>query len=103
LIARAIAEDHLMNSISHRLATATVAAIAAGTLGFAVQPAVAHSDPKDAVATPVPQSTPATKADAGPRYCNEYYITGSILRHRECHTRAEWLKMGVDPLKPNND
>lgn len=90
-----------MNSTTHRLATAAAVAFAAGALGFACQPAIAHSDPKEAVATPVPQSTPA-KADAGPRYCYESRITGSRLPHRECNTRAEWLKQGVDPLKPDN-
>lgn len=32
------------------------------------------------------------------RYCVIQQVTGSLIDQRTCHTRAEWLEEGFDPL-----
>ncbi|APR54220.1 hypothetical protein CA223_02485 [Sphingomonas koreensis] len=60
--------------------------------------ATAHAETKPG--TPAPAATEA--ADAKPvkdkRYCVRGTLTGSRLVRQECHTRAEWLAQGFDPL-----
>jgi hypothetical protein len=42
----------------------------------------------------------AAAAPAKPtRYCVKGEITGSRIPRTECHSRADWLDMGFDPLE----
>ncbi len=50
--------------------------------------------PTPAPAAPAPQSAESRKT-----YCLTGDLTGSRIPRRECHTRTEWLKQGIDPLK----
>jgi hypothetical protein len=44
-------------------------------------------------------AVPATgKPKPDQRYCVVFSVTGSILPHKVCKTRAAWLAEGVDPL-----
>jgi len=73
------------------LSSLAVAALAFAAPAFAAAP--------DAAATngTVPDAgKPKPKAEQ--RYCVVYTITGSILEHKTCKTRKDWLAEGVDPL-----
>lgn len=44
----------------------------------------------------------ASPAKRETRYCVVGTITGSLIPHRECHTRKEWIDLsGQDPLEKN--
>lgn len=83
-----------------------VAAAAALVLGVATVAAPAMAEPRTvpAPATTTTESvdtasTPSgTKAKRQTRYCAETEITGSRLPRRQCQTREDWLRDGVDPL-----
>lgn len=45
-----------------------------------------------------PRTAPVQMPRAEMRYCVRNERTGSRLSRRECHTRAEWLQRGFDPL-----
>ena len=67
----------------------------------ALLPAAASAEPKPAP-TASTEAAP-TRADLTrrpPRYCIITERTGSRIRHKECATRAQWLKEGFDPLAP---
>lgn len=51
-------------------------------------------------ATRAPETAPASQAKPT-NYCVVEVPTGSHLRQRTCHTRAEWLELGFDPLARN--
>ena len=58
-----------------------------------------------ALADPVaPAASPTAAAELGTAHGGKRYclvtpaITGSIINRKTCHTRAEWMKEGVDPL-----
>ena len=56
------------------------------------------ADPRGAVEpAPVPTAQATAKADTK-RYCIVETLTGSRMPQRICHTRAEWLTRGTDPL-----
>ena len=63
-------------------------------ISLAMTPVAA--DPHGA-AEPVPAATATPKADTK-RYCIVETLTGSRVPQRMCHTRAEWLTRGTDPL-----
>ena len=51
------------------------------------------------VTAPTPAGGPAATPRAREtRYCVKGEVTGSRLRHKQCRTRAEWLRDGFDPL-----
>lgn len=54
---------------------------------------------------PVAASTaPAktTQRSAATRYCVVAIVTGSIIPHKECRTRTDWIQLtGIDPLEKN--
>lgn len=93
-----------MDTIVTRIGTSTLAALAAGALLALAVPASATTK----TPTPAPSASPAgtaTTEDAKrheQRYCVEGITTGTILPRKTCHTRAEWLKEGVDPLHPQD-
>ncbi len=68
--------------------------IAAAVIATAT-PAFANADPAR------PADTATTKVAVSPntRYCYRVEMTGSHLRRKICHTRAEWLARGTDPLE----
>ncbi|QKS01478.1 hypothetical protein F9288_18995 [Sphingomonas sp. CL5.1] len=70
--------------------------IAAATIAFTAAiavPAAARTLPPPAP-VPAPTDTPSPTQ----RICWVDTVTGSRIPTKECHTRAEWQKMGVDPL-----
>ncbi|WP_019516154.1 hypothetical protein [Sphingomonas sp. Mn802worker] len=73
--------------------TIILAALAASLTG-----AVANAEPKSPPppATEMPAPTQAVSPDQ--RYCIDSETTGSRLRHRECHTAAQWKVLDVDVL-----
>lgn len=83
-----------------------VAAAAALVLGVATVAAPAMAEPRTvpAPATTTTESVDAastpsgTKAKRETRYCAETEVTGSRLPRRQCQTREDWLRDGVDPL-----
>ncbi|MFV0624725.1 hypothetical protein ACBY01_12060 [Sphingomonas sp. ac-8] len=84
-----------------------VAAAAAVLVGVAAVAAPAYAQPRSGPAAPrtVPAPAPAESVDApkpqtqkATRYCSNETLTGSHIAKRVCHTRDEWLGMGVDPL-----
>jgi hypothetical protein len=48
---------------------------------------------------PEPAPTAAPAPVEAKRYCIVETFTGSLLPKRVCHSRAEWLQQGYDPLK----
>lgn len=72
-------------------------------LGATLSAGAAGADPK-ANSNPSPVEKAADTKAAAPsdqqRYCVEDTLTGSRITHRECKTRAEWMKEGFDPLNP---
>ena len=65
----------------------------------------ALADPATAPAIPAAPAAPAaaTQADQSAKvYCISYTPTGTRLPRRDCHTRADWMKKGFDPLAPND-
>ena len=73
-----------------------LSSIAVAALTFAV-PALAAGPDGAATNGTVPDTgKPKPKTDQ--RYCVVYTITGSILEHKRCQTRKEWLAEGFDPL-----
>lgn len=69
--------------------------IAAAVIATAT-PAFANADPARPAA-----DTATTKVAVSPntRYCYKVETTGSHLRRKICHTRAEWLARGTEPLE----
>lgn len=51
---------------------------------------------------PVEQVEPggAPVADADKKYCANIVSRVAKVSHRECRTRAQWMKKGIDPLVP---
>ncbi|GAA0440442.1 MULTISPECIES: hypothetical protein [Sphingomonas] len=84
-----------------------VAAAAALVLGVATVAAPAMAEPRTVPApatttttesVDTASTTSGTKAKRETRYCAETEITGSRLPRRQCQTREDWLRDGVDPL-----
>ena len=86
-----------------------VAAAAALVLGVATVAAPAMAEPRtvpapatsgttESVDTAATTSKPGAKAKRETRYCAETEVTGSRLPRRQCQTREDWLRDGVDPL-----
>ncbi|MCG7348111.1 hypothetical protein [Sphingomonas sp. ACRSK] len=82
-----------------------VAAAAALVLGVATVAAPAMAEPRTVPApatttesADTASTTSGTKAKRETRYCAETEITGSRLPRRQCQTREDWLRDGVDPL-----
>lgn len=77
---------------------------------LAVAPAIAAPVPVSAgtnlmegapVASQTAPAKPTPRA-AVTRYCVVGIVTGSIIPHKECRTRAEWIDLtGIDPLDKN--
>jgi len=62
--------------------------------------ATAHAETKPGTPAPAAQATAEAKPVKDKRYCVAGNITGSRLLHKDCRTRADWLKTGFDPLDP---
>jgi hypothetical protein len=45
-----------------------------------------------------PVAAPTAKARKQTQYCVNHNLTGSRIPVRECHSRADWLAQGFDPL-----
>ncbi len=69
--------------------------IAAAVIASAT-PALVNAEPAKPAA-----DTVTTKVAVSPntRYCYMVETTGSHLRRKICHTRADWLARGTDPLE----
>ena len=50
-----------------------------------------------AAAAPTSEAAPAARPQ---RYCVVQQITGTMLGHRVCQTRDQWLAQGFDPAAP---
>lgn len=73
--------------------TVLAAALAAPLFAVAVP---AFAAPLTTAASP---TVPQEQATDTKRYCVVTpAATGSFLNRKECRTRAEWMKQGVDPL-----
>jgi hypothetical protein len=84
-----------------------VAATAALVLGVATVAAPAMAEPLRTVPAPAAKAPadaaaagePSTKpVDPSTRYCFKTEITGSRLPRRQCQTRKDWLRDGIEPL-----
>lgn len=62
--------------------------------------ATAHAETKPGIPAPASAMSPEAKPVKDKRYCVKGAITGSRIAHKDCRTRAEWLKEGFDPLDP---
>ncbi len=60
--------------------------------------ATAHAETKPGTPAPAAAQAPEAKPMKDKRYCVRGITTGSRLIRQECHTRAEWLAQGFDPL-----
>lgn len=87
------------------LKTVLFAAAAATSLGATPSIAAPISAAPAVIegAAAVTQAAPAkTQRVRETRYCVVGMITGSYIRHKECHTRKEWIDLtGTDPLDKN--
>jgi hypothetical protein len=84
-----------------------VAAAAALVFGVATVAAPAFAEPRTVPAPTLvapagsvdtSASTQVAKKKKETRYCTETRITGSLLPHKYCATREQWLRDGYDPL-----
>lgn len=73
--------------------TIILAALAASLTG-----ATAHAEPKAPPPPASEMSAPANAVSPDQRYCIDTVPTGSRLRHRECHTAAQWKVLDIDVL-----
>jgi hypothetical protein len=71
-----------------------LSSIAVAALAFAA-PALATGPDGATTNGTVPDTG---KPKPNQRYCVVFSITGSILPHKVCKTRADWLAEGFDPL-----
>ncbi|MDB5673347.1 MAG: hypothetical protein JWM65_329 [Sphingomonas bacterium] len=71
-----------------------LSSIAVAAFAFAA-PALA-AGPDGAATNGAVPGTGKPKADQ--RYCVVFSVTGSIVPHKVCKTRAHWLAEGFDPL-----
>lgn len=79
-----------------RFARSTAFAAACALAATSIAPATAATDPTGGV-IPTPSATKSAKPK---KYCAETEIVGTRIRHRECKTRAEWIRdNGFDPEK----
>lgn len=77
---------------------ATLITIAGATLVATSSPAAAR--PGEAVAA-VPTTASSFPAADTRKYCVEDMITGSRVKRKICHTRADWMaRFDFDPLAP---
>ena len=60
----------------------------------------AQAETKPGTPAPATAKAPQEKQVKDTRYCVESVSTGSRIARRVCHTRAEWLRQGFDPLDP---
>ena len=72
--------------------TAVLAASGAMLMAATVPVVASGNDGTKSVSVPE-SSTNSSQAEK--KYCIEFKITGSILPHRECHTRADWEARGA--------
>ena len=70
--------------------------IAAATPAFAADPKTDQPTEVAAIAAPVSSATAVV--GKAKKYCVVDQITGSRMPVKVCHTRAEWLNEGFDPL-----
>jgi len=84
-----------MHSKTLSAAAALFASVA--LVAGAVSPAVAATA-NDPAAPKARQEQTEAKNDAR-KYCIDTTTTGSRIEKRDCRTRADWLEVGVDPLK----
>lgn len=73
--------------------TIILAALAASLTG-----AAAHAEPKSPPPPATEISAPTQAVSPEQRYCIDSQMTGSRIRHRECHTVAQWKALDVDVL-----
>ena len=71
-------------------------ALAAALLAAAPEPAPA---PAPIAPVAAAETMSASNAEAQ-RYCVLHTPTGSLIERKACHTRAEWVARGTDPLAP---
>ena len=76
-----------------------LSSIAVAALAFAAPALAAPATGPDGMASngTVPDAG-KSKPKRDQRYCVVYNITGSILPHKTCKTRQDWLAEGFDPL-----
>ena len=55
----------------------------------------------EVVSAPTEAGGSSVKARKEKRYCMQGGLTGTRIPVKECHTRGEWLALGVDPLNPD--
>ena len=72
--------------------TAVLAASGAMLMAATVPVAASGNDETRSVSAPVSSTT---NSQPEKKYCIEYMITGSMLPHRECRTRADWEARGA--------
>ncbi|MFS2109487.1 hypothetical protein ACCC88_07360 [Sphingomonas sp. Sphisp140] len=84
-----------MHSKTLSAAAALFASVA--LVAGAVSPAVAATA-NDPAAPKARQEQTEAKNDTR-KYCIDTTTTGSRIEKRDCRTRADWLEVGVDPLK----
>ncbi|MDQ0252564.1 hypothetical protein J2W22_004652 [Sphingomonas kyeonggiensis] len=85
-----------MHSKTLSAAAALFASVA--LVAGAVSPAVAAAANDPAAPAKARQEQTEAKNDTR-KYCIDTTATGSRIEKRECRTRADWLEVGVDPLK----
>ena len=73
--------------------TMILAAIAVSLTG-----AAAHAEPKAPPPPAMERDMGEPAIAPGQRYCIDSETTGSRLRHRECHTAAQWKALDIDVL-----
>ena len=60
----------------------------------------AQAETKPGTPAPAAAKAPQEKKVKDTRYCVESVSTGTLIRRKDCRTRAEWLREGFDPLDP---
>jgi len=85
----------VMDMHSKTLSAAAALFASVALVAGAVSPAAAANDP---AAPKARQEQTEAKSDTR-KYCIDTTTTGSRIEKRDCRTRADWLEVGVDPLK----
>jgi len=81
-------------------AAATVASLAASPSIAA--PVTIAPVALEGAAAPEAAPVKATQRTRETRYCVIATVTGSIIPHKECRTRSDWIHLtGIDPLEKN--
>lgn len=92
-----------MTKFNTRLVAGALAAAASFGLTAGIAHAATMNDEtaKSADAPSTQDKSNTDKAQDQRLYCVKTLLTGSRIAHRECKTRAQWLRDGFDPLNPD--